>query len=235
MVYRVGGWPQARKERRYNVLVIVFFRAYAPQLRSRAFDPRKQPPHMAPRQSTHRMRRGDSRVLAGFTTQRLIFKFDRQVLLVTESCEYRGMRDEPRAQHSLAPGTKIRWTWPSDAEQFLLQLCGRGCTDSRSVSIMVDGRSIGELEWGKPGNGHAAGRAIASTIAKCYDAGLRVTVVGMPAAFKPHEQPDRPASGKRELATSEDQTTETKSQRFTSSKPTPVSAPRLDALRPTPV
>ena len=186
---------------------------------------------MAPRQSTLKVRRAGSRVLAGFTTEKLVFKFAAQQLLVTESCEYRGMRDEPRAQHSLAPGMEIRWTWPGDAERFFAQLCERGCTDSRTVSIVLDGRTIGELEWGKPGNGHVAGRAIASTIIKCRDAGLRVTVVAMPAAYT--EQLDRLACRKRELV-SEDQTTETKSRRFTSSKPTPVSAPHLDALRPTP-
>lgn len=187
---------------------------------------------MVRRQSTHKLARGGSRLLAGFTTEKLVFKFGTQQLLVTETCEYRGMRDEPRARYALAPGTEIRWTWPSDSEPFFAQLCTRGSAGSRTVSISLDGRSIGELEWGKPGNGHEAGRAIASTIVKCRDAGLRVTVVGMPAAYAPCDRPGRQSCRKRELP-SEDQTTETKSQRFTSSKPTPVSAPRLDALRPT--
>ena len=158
-----------------------------------------------------------------------MFRFATQELVVTESCEYRGMQDEPRAVHSLAPGTEVSWTWPDDAEQFFADVCARGCSDTRSVILKVGEKTIGQVEWLASAR---SGHAVASTIQKCRDAGLRVTVDGMPAVYS---QP-RPSSRKRQSDDDDDDhTTDAKSKRLTSAKFTPVVAPRLAALRPTPV
>lgn len=135
--------------------------------------------------TAHNLKRGTSRVLSGFVTERVIFCYADGALLVTETCEYRGVRDQPKARHQLTPGTEVCWTWPEDADEFVEQLRARDCDDSRPISLSVGGRHIGDLDWGKPRNGHEAGPAIAATISKCREAGLDVVVDGMPAAYAP--------------------------------------------------
>jgi len=143
-------------------------------------------------EAMHCLRRGTSRVLS-CTTERVVFRFADGALLVTESSEYRGYCDEAKARYTLAPGTEVIWMWPEDADEFAARLRTRECDDSRVVSLAVDGHHIGDLEWGKPRNGHEAGYAIASTIQRCRDAGLDVVVDGMPAmcALRPSSRKRR--------------------------------------------
>ena len=166
--------------------------------------------------AVHCLRRGTSRVLS-CTSERVVFRFAEGALLVTESSEYRGYRDEPKARHALTPGTEVVWIWPEDADEFAARLRTRECDDSRMVSLAVDGHDIGDLEWGKPRNGHEAGYAIASTIQRCRDAGLDVVVDGMPAMCVL-----RPASRKRRAS---NEATQTKSSR-TSTEPAACSEQR---------
>ena len=146
-------------------------------------------------EAIHCLRRGTSRVLS-CTTERVVFRFADGALLVTESSEYRGYCDQPKARHTLRPGTEVIWMWPEDADEFAARLRTRECDDSRSVSLTVGGRHIGDLDWGKPRNGHEAGCAIASTIQRCRDAGLDVVVDGMPemCVLRPASRKRRPPS-----------------------------------------
>ena len=166
--------------------------------------------------AVHCLHRGTSRVLS-CTSERVVFRFAEGALLVTESSEYHGYCDEPKARHTLTPGTEVVWMWPEDADEFAARLRTRECDDSRMVSLTVDGHDIGELEWGKPRNGHEAGCAIASTIQRCRDAGLDVLVDGMPAMCAL-----RPASRKRRAS---NEVTQTKSSR-TSTEPAACSEQR---------
>ena len=154
--------------------------------------------------AVHCLRRGTSRVLS-CTSERVVFRFAEGALLVTESSEYRGYCDKPKVRHALTPGTEVVWMWPEDADEFAARLRTRECGDSRMVSLTVDGHDIGDLEWGKPRNGHEAGYAIASTIQRCRDAGLDVVVDGMPAMCAL-----RAASRKRRAS---NEATQTKSSR----------------------
>ena len=87
--------------------------------------------------AAHNLKRGTSRVLSGFVTERVIFCYADGALLVTETCEYRGVRDQPKARHQLTPGTEVCWTWPEDADEFVEQLRARDCDDSRPISLSV--------------------------------------------------------------------------------------------------
>ena len=166
--------------------------------------------------AVHGLRRGTSRVLS-CTRERVVFRFAEGTLLVTESSEYRGYCDEPKARYALTAGTEVVWMWPEDADEFAAALRTRECDDSRMVSLTVGGHEIGDLEWGKPRNGHEPGHAIASTIQRCRDAGLDVVVDGMPAMCAL-----RPASRKRRAPSEAGQAESSRA----STEPAALSEPR---------
>ena len=58
--------------------------------------------------AVHGLRRGTSRVLS-CTRERVVFRFAEGTLLVTESSEYRGYCDEPKARYGLTAGTEVVW------------------------------------------------------------------------------------------------------------------------------